>query len=509
MPDSIDYESKLRDLTQRQCEILYWVCQGLTLKETAQKIGFGEDLVTAEMSRMYDLFGLKKERKNAKRRKLEQTICPLHLQRVSNPELDCRERVIEVNAPPPDPETIGEVREDVQMGLIPLYGAMIRVPPPPPDTEPARGKGGNLPPRPYPRLGPPTPKAGSRLKDILILVLGALLLVTICALVAVLVGAPQRLFPTATPEVAKGITPVSERKPPQTTPSAGETAVTPAITPSPAVPTVQTVTPEPPTPIPPSPTHPLQANKPDCASGGRTLNLAGKVESDLPGTPLCSGDSVTSIVDKDTKPLDVYAFDLKAGQEVRISISNSTCCYLYPTLFNPDTPSLDRGSVARGGGNTDNWNEYFTPAVSGTHYLSIRASNSGQKYGLTIKPTGKGVIGGQSASDIPGTPITVGTSTSSVVDNQTKPRDVYAIELEAGHDVRFKISHSTCCYLRVTLLNPGSTSVEGGKVSVAFGDQADHTWDRTFSPAVSGTYYIVVEASVPSQPYTLSTIRVN
>jgi len=50
------------------------------------------------------------------------------------------------------------------------------------------------------------------------------------------------------------------------------------------------------------------------------------------------------------------------------------------TPASPDTSSVDEdhGSVAVG------WKEYFTPAVSGTYYLSVMATVSSQPYTVTV-----------------------------------------------------------------------------------------------------------------------------
>src|SRR5262245_28271543 len=117
MLNSTYIEDKLRELSQRQCQILYLVCRGGTFKEVAAEIGYGEDLVTAEMSRIYKTFGITEKKKAEKRTVLEDMICPLHLRRVSDPQTDCRDRVIEINAPPPDPGALIDVRADAQSGL--------------------------------------------------------------------------------------------------------------------------------------------------------------------------------------------------------------------------------------------------------------------------------------------------------------------------------------------------------------------------------------------------------
>jgi hypothetical protein len=47
------------------------------------------------------------------------------------------------------------------------------------------------------------------------------------------------------------------------------------------------------------------------------INMVGKVASDLPGTPLQLCQGVTSVIDRNTRPVDVYSVQLQAGQSVR------------------------------------------------------------------------------------------------------------------------------------------------------------------------------------------------
>jgi hypothetical protein len=107
------------------------------------------------------------------------------------------------------------------------------------------------------------------------------------------------------------------------------------------------------------------------------------------------------------------------------------------------------------------------------------------------------------ASDIPGTKLALGASQNSILDENTKPRDVYAIELTAGQEVVFVLSGESQD-ISVVLANPGAESFSARKYTKAFGvDYADSGWSQTFLPGVSGTYYLAVGTSQSSQPYTL------
>ena len=124
-----------------------------------------------------------------------------------------------------------------------------------------------------------------------------------------------------------------------------------------------------------------------------TVTDLGPIASGLPGTPLSVGSSVRSVVDQTTKPRDVYALTLVAGQEVRFTLNELTSpisAWLETSVVNPGARdladprsfslALTRTTFAR-----DEWR--FTPAVAGTYYLVVRAQTSGQSYAFTLAAT--------------------------------------------------------------------------------------------------------------------------
>src|SRR5428012_5722 len=57
---------------------------------------------------------------------------------------------------------------------------------------------------------------------------------------------------------------------------------------------------------------------------------------------------------------------------------------------------------------------------------------------MSMGPPGGPIdMGGQVASDIPGTPYALETTVSSVIDQGTKPIDVYSVNLQAGQTYYF------------------------------------------------------------------------
>jgi DNA-binding CsgD family transcriptional regulator len=119
------------------------------------------------------------------------------------------------------------------------------------------------------------------------------------------------------------------------------------------------------------------------------INMVGQVASDTPGTPLQLGQAVTSVIDRDTRPVDVYSVQLQAGQSVRFRIQCNQHCNL--SLWNPNT--IDVRSTAVGADVftvTSNSNregfKVYTAAVDGTYPVSIRAYRSGDRYIASVQP---------------------------------------------------------------------------------------------------------------------------
>lgn len=363
MLNSTDIEIKLRELSQRQCQILYLVCSGKTYKEVAAEIRYGEDLVTAEMSRIYRTFGLTQKKRTDKRRILEDMICPLHLQRVEDPQTDCREQLIEINAPPPDPADIQEVREDAKMGLIPLSGKMVYVgPSPQPQRPPQTGMsyGGS---NSGSTSNVPAASKGNTGTGILIGVLVTLLIIACLLIGGFFAIGPQRvalLFapsdgPTPAPGAALPQSASGQNPPSLVTPIAVIQTV--VVTQAPLIQTVIATQ---------APVVDLDTPTPS------VLDMSGKVPSDIPGMKLSFGTAVHSVVAQDTKPIDVYAVDLTAGKPLVVQVSVDGC--LWVNIYNPGSKSIASKQYSfayQFQPCNDGWQHSFIPAVSGTYYVSV------------------------------------------------------------------------------------------------------------------------------------------
>lgn len=202
--DSVELGHRLLQLTQRQCQILYWVCHGMSYKEVGRQIDYGQDLVQKEMSELYRQLGLTRLPTKEKRRILEQTICPLHETFMSNPATDCKQRPIAVNDPDPVPQAMIEVIQDEANGLVPLTPtkSLIRVSQSPtgPGSETDRTLRSVGPV--YPRTAVIPPNRPTPLPWILVGVLGALLAAAVCAIGFLM---SQQLQPTPQPPIVEAL----------------------------------------------------------------------------------------------------------------------------------------------------------------------------------------------------------------------------------------------------------------------------------------------------------------
>lgn len=120
---------------------------------------------------------------------------------------------------------------------------------------------------------------------------------------------------------------------------------------------------------------------------------------------------------------------------------------------------------------------------------------------------------GPIASEIPGTPLALGSSVRSVVDQNTKPRDVYAITLALGQEVRFVLTDLTSpitAWVDTSVLNPGARDLSDTRSFTLALTRSTYARDEwRFTPAVAGTYYLVVRARTSAQAYafTLAATR--
>jgi len=242
-------------------------------------------------------------------------------------------------------------------------------------------------------------------------------------------------------------------------------------------------------------------------------DLAGTVDSTIPGTPLQLGSTVTSVVDDHTKPRDVYTLPVQAGQRLQVTVTATTWAYSVTLGAQGALP----GAAGGGAGEllcttTATCTKTVPIAAAGSYVLVVQAFGPGVRYTLHAAALPLAVapdvvnLAGQAASDLPGTPLSVGTTVTSVIDVATKRRDVYALRLTAGQTVQVDTDANRWDY-SVLLLPPGATSIAGaaGGTLLCASDQSCH---QTAPIAAAGVYTLVVEATGSGVQYTLrATVR--
>jgi hypothetical protein len=217
---------------------------------------------------------------------------------------------------------------------------------------------------------------------------------------------------------------------------------------------------------------------------------------DVPGAPITLGTSITSTIDKDTKPRDVFAVNLSAGQTLRVDVTSTQDITVY--LHKVGAVSVDNSYYLTLCDYTKSCTNTFLIPVSGTYYINVRARASGLQYTLkvdaenTLQPP-------QIANNIPGTPLQIGNSITSVLDSEIKPREVFAVDLQAGQTVR--VTTSSTQDITVYLHKVGAVSIDNSYYVTL----CDYTKACTnaFLIPVSGTYYINVRARASGLQYTL------
>ena len=111
-----------------------------------------------------------------------------------------------------------------------------------------------------------------------------------------------------------------------------------------------------------------------------------RADDDVPGVPIDPNGSVQSVVDASTRPFEVFALDLAAGQQVKITLGMPGGGSL--SVANPGTTTI-KGSYTRamsGGTSSGKFVGILIPAVDGTYSVIVQASQNGEPYSLTIGP---------------------------------------------------------------------------------------------------------------------------
>jgi hypothetical protein len=150
---------------------------------------------------------------------------------------------------------------------------------------------------------------------------------------------------------------------------------------------------------------------------------------------------------------------------------------------------------------------YYTPSVSGTYYVWVRATSAvAAAFRLTLSLGSLPLITTPDTEDIAGLDPTPKGSWKGVVDSVLDPNDVYAVQLTAGTRYRMVFTGFLRSRAEFSLLSPASTSIAS-----ALGYEILQTRTCVGSTGVSivytaptsGVYYLWAKALTPNDPYTI------
>ena len=454
-----------RQLTPRQAEVLRLLVQGLAREEIAQRLGVTPRVVVADISVIYRAFALDESGLTPAQRRLELRRIVAALRKREQQERPVPPPSLPV--PPPAAEA-----------------------PPEPERPPLA-----IVPRPAPI---PTPPGSSQVWRWWSLAAVVLALIIGSGIWRVLHTAGPPLL-TAARSAATTLPTVAVAVPVQTP----TVAPAPTMTPGPSSPTPAPT-------IPPKLTTTATVN-----AAASPADLAGTVDSTFPGTPLQLGRVVTSVIDDHTKPRDLYALDLQAGTRFHLALTASSAgvavrlgpAGALPSFAGGDPVLCSSLSAATSCATS------LPIAQTGPYLLLVEAGGSGVRYTLQttalplVVPPGVTNLTGTVASNIPGTPLTLGTSVLSVVDSTTKRLDLYALHLLAGQALQVQISATPAD--EVVLLLPPDTAPFTGTPNwtdvplICNGQIPVRPCDQPLPIATSGVYDLVIAARAPGVQYTL------
>ncbi|MBV9171392.1 MAG: hypothetical protein JOZ81_15045 [Chloroflexi bacterium] len=121
-----------------------------------------------------------------------------------------------------------------------------------------------------------------------------------------------------------------------------------------------------------------------------TVDLSGKVASDVPGTCIALGATVSSVVDQ-TKPKDVYALPLTAGGTYQFLLTSPNKFgngWVDVTLLNPDSSTAIAGRAGNPNPGCNFANHVdctYTAASTNIYYLVVSVYTPGARYTLNVK----------------------------------------------------------------------------------------------------------------------------
>jgi len=281
--DPADLLARYRRLTPRQQTLVRYLADAASRTEIAEALGISLSLVDKETAEVMRAFALQEEGLTRTQRCVELRRMYLQIRRLERSE-----------APPAEPVA--------PAGGEPVTAPPSMPPPPIPASEPATAER----PTPLVLLPPPIPTPPASFSAWRWWPLAAAVLVLAIGIGVWRSAQARSLEHDTLANLTATATTTTESTP-------DVAVVVPATTPT--VAPAPTMTPRPPAPTP-APTATATVNP-----AVTPLDLAGKVASTLPGTPLRLGQAVTSVVDQGAKPRDMYAVTLRAGQTFTVQVT--------------------------------------------------------------------------------------------------------------------------------------------------------------------------------------------
>ena len=193
-------------------------------------------------------------------------------------------------------------------------------------------------------------------------------------------------------------------------------------------------------------------------------------------------------------------FKLTAGQTVYITIKSNKSFHLH--YANPGFSTFEASNgITLATYQSGNVRQSFVATTSGIYFIMLETNNYGIRYEISIQPEGTTVT--QVLDDVPGTPLEPGITISSTLDKETKPRDVYSVQLTAGQTVYITIKSNKSFHLHYA--NPGFSTFDASNgITLATYQSGDVR--QSFVAATSGIYFIMLKANNYGIKYEIKVI---
>ena len=224
---------------------------------------------------------------------------------------------------------------------------------------------------------------------------------------------------------------------------------------------------------------------------------AQEFEDNLPGTVLKIGDKVKSVIDSNIKKRDVYSFTFNKGQMMQLNLESNKEVNL--SVVKPGATSIEAGKRMTLCTIQTTCVATFVAANTDTYYIVVDTSQNQVVYTL-ITSIKQSIDTIDVANNLPGTPITINTRVGSILDPDTKKRDVFSVSLYEGQTVQINIESNKP--INSYVIFPEATTVDTNLYETLCRHQ--NVCFVRYTAKIPGTYYLDIEASLDQVIYSLS-----